>query len=62
MKTSEDDKEIIYHSKKLLLFDSESTMRRGLTDVAMWTYYDFEECKVVRTFLLKKSSKLKSKN
>ena len=34
-------------------------MRRGLIDVAMWAYDDLEECEVVRTFLLKKSSKLK---
>ena len=54
---TKDDKKILYHSRKSLLFDRENTwMKKGgdLFDVAMAVYDGAEVCELVGTFLLEK--------
>ena len=54
---TEDDKKIIYHSRKSLLFDRGNTwMKKGgdLFDVAMGAYDGAEVCEPVGTFILEK--------
>ena len=58
---TEDDKKIIYHSRKSLLFDRGNTwMKKGgdLVDVAMGAYDGAEVCELVGTFLLEKISEI----
>ena len=62
---TEDNKEIIYHSRKSLLFDKESTWmkkRRDLFDVAMGAYDGAEVCKFVRIFLSEKIGEICNKS
>ena len=52
-----DDKKIIYHSRKSLLFDKGNTWmkkRGGIFDVAMGAHDGAEVCELVGTFLLEK--------
>ena len=61
---TEDDKKIIYHSRKSLLFDRGNTwMKKGgdLFDVAMGAYDGAEVCELVGTFLLEKISEICNK-
>ena len=61
---TEDDKKIIYHSRKSLLFDRGNTwMKKGgdLFDVAMGVYDGAEVCELVGTFLLEKISEICNK-
>ena len=53
---TDDDKKIIYHSTKLLLFDRGNTWmkKRGGSDVAMGAYDGAEVSELVGTFLLEK--------
>ena len=55
---SNDDKKIIYHARKSLLFNEESTWMKkdGLFDVTMGAYDGAEVCELVGTFLLDKVS------
>ena len=61
---TEDDKQIIYHLRKLLLFDKGNKwMKKGnLFDVAMGAYNGAEECELVGTFLLEKISEICNKS
>ena len=48
------DKEIIYHARKLLLFDEKDTWMKkqsGLFDVTMGAYYGAEVCELVGTYV-----------
>ena len=61
---TEDDKKIIYHSRKSLLFDKGNTwMKKGgdIFDVAMGAYDGAEVCELVGTFLLEKISEVCNK-
>ena len=62
---TEDDKKIIYHSRKSLLFDRGNTWmkKRGgdLFDVAMGAYDGAEVCELVGTFLFEKISDICNK-
>ena len=61
---TEDDKKIIYHSRKSLLFDRGNTlMKKGvdLCDVAMGAYDGAEVCELVGTLLLEKISEICNK-
>lgn len=54
------DKKVIYHLRKLLLFDKRNMwLRKGrhFFDVAMGAYDGVEVCKLVGTFLTEKISK-----
>ena len=53
---SNDDKKIIYHARKYLLFNEEGTWMKkdGLFDVTMGAYDGAEVCELVGTFLLDK--------
>ena len=65
VQNTEDDKEIIYHSRKSLLIDKGNTwMKKGgdLFDVAMGAYDGVEVCKLVGTFLLEKICEICNKN
>ena len=58
---TEDQKNIVYQSKKLLLFDKGSTWmkkRRDLFGVAMKPCDGVEVCKLVGTFLLEKITEI----
>ena len=63
---TEDDKKIIYHSRKSLLFDKGNTWMKkkggDIFDVAMGTYDGAEVCKLVGTFLLEKISEVCNKS
>ena len=63
---TEDDKKIIYHSRKSLLFDKGNTWmkKRGgdIFDVAMGAYDGAEVCELVGTFLLEKISEVCNKS
>ena len=54
---TEDDKKIIYHYRKWLLFDQGNTlMKKGeLFDVAMGANDGVEVCELVGTFLIEKN-------
>ena len=61
---TEDDKKIIYHSRKSLLFDRGNTwMKKGgdLFDVAMGAYHSAEVRDLVGTFSLEKISEICNK-
>ena len=59
-----DDKKIIYHARKSLLFNGEGTWMKkdGLFDVTMGRYDGAEVCELVGIFLLDKISKKYEKN
>ena len=61
---SDDDKKIIYHSRKSLLFNEEGTWMKkdGLFDVKMGAYDGAEVCELVGTFLFEKSCEKYDKN
>ena len=61
---SNDDKKIIYHARKSLLFNEEGTWMKkdGLFDVTMGAYDGAEVCELVGTFLLDKISEKYEKN
>ena len=62
---TEDDKKIIHHSRKSLLFDKGSTWmkkRGNIFDVAMGTYDCAEVCELVGSFLLEKISEICNKS
>ena len=62
---TEDDKKIVYHSRKSLLFDKGNTwMKEGgdIFDVAMGAYDGAEVCELVGTFLLEKISEICNKS
>ena len=61
---SNDDKKIIYHARKSLLFNEEGTWMKkdGLFDVKMGAYDGAEVCELVGTFLLDKISEKYEKN
>ena len=58
VQVSNDDKRIIYHARKSLLFNEEGTWMKkdGLFDVTMGAYDGAAVCEVVGTFLLDKIS------
>ena len=55
---SNDDKKVIYHARKSLLFNEGGTWMKkdGLFDVTMGAYDSAEVCELVGTFLLDKIS------
>ena len=61
---SNDDKRIIYHARKSLLFNEEGTWMKkdGLFDVTMGAYDGAAVCELVGTFLLDKISEKYEKN
>ena len=61
---SNDDKKVIYHARKFLLFNEEGTWMKkdGLFDVTMGAYDSAEVCELVGTFLLDKISEKYEKN
>ena len=61
---SNDDKKIIYHARKSLLFNEEGTWMKkdGLFDVTMGAYDGAEVCELVGTFLLDKICEKYEKN
>ena len=62
---TEDDKKIIYHSRKSLLFDKGNTWMKkaeNIFDVAMGAYDGAEVCELVGTFLLEKISEICNKS
>ena len=61
---TEDDKKIIYHSRKLLLFDKGNTwMKKGGDPLCSSGAYDGAEvCELVGAFLLEKISKICNKS
>ena len=61
---SNDDKKIIYHGRKSLLFNEEGTWMKkdGLFDVTMGAYDGVEVCELVGTFLLDKICEKYDKN
>ena len=62
---TEDDKKIIHHSRKSLLFDKGSTWmkkRGNIFDVAMGAYDCAEVCELVGSFLLEKISEICNKS
>ena len=61
---SDDDKAIIYHARKLLLFNDQQTLMErdsGLFDVTMGAYDGAEVCELVGNHLLYELSKLDKK-
>ena len=62
---TQDDKKIMYHSRKSLLFDKENTwMKKGenIFDVAMGAYNGAEVCELAGTFILEKISEIFNKS
>ena len=59
-----DDKKIIYHARKSLLFNEEGTWMKkdGLFDLTMRVYDGAEVCELVKTFLLDKICEKYDKN